>query len=111
MLETLVAVVALSPDRAVLQRKSRTRSANALLAVVDGITRPMRTWSQAGNLVTDPAGGMAAQRERATQTAAVHWQALSAGVVACDGSTASLDEVTRQQLAGRVVLLSTRPSA
>lgn len=28
-------------------RKSRTRSANALLAVVDGLTRPMRTWSQA----------------------------------------------------------------
>lgn len=41
-----VAVVALSPDRAVLQRKSRTRSANALLAIVDGITRPIRTWSQ-----------------------------------------------------------------
>jgi adenylate cyclase len=43
-----VAVVALSPDQAVLRRKSRTRSANALLAVVEGITRPMRTWSQAG---------------------------------------------------------------
>lgn len=43
-----VAVVALSPDGAVLRRKSRTRSANALLAVVEGITRPMRTWSQAG---------------------------------------------------------------
>ena len=43
-----VAVVALSPDRAVLRRKARTRSANALLAVVEGITRPMRTWSQAG---------------------------------------------------------------
>ena len=42
-----VAVVALSPDRAVLRRKARTRSANALLAVVDGITRPMRSWSQA----------------------------------------------------------------
>ena len=41
-----VAVVALSPDRAVLRRKSRSRSANALLAVVEGITRPMRTWSQ-----------------------------------------------------------------
>lgn len=43
-----VAVVALSPDRAVLRRKSRTRSANALLAVVEGITRPVRTWSHAG---------------------------------------------------------------
>ena len=41
-----VAVVALSPDRAVLRHKSRSRSANALLAVVEGITRPMRTWSQ-----------------------------------------------------------------
>ncbi len=41
-----VAVVALSPDQAVLRRKSRTRSANALLAVVEGITRPMRTRSQ-----------------------------------------------------------------
>lgn len=42
-----VAVAVLSPDRAVLRRRSRTRSANALLAVVEGITRPMRTWSQA----------------------------------------------------------------
>lgn len=42
-----VAVVALSPDQAVLRRRSRTRSANALLAVVEGITRPMRTRSQA----------------------------------------------------------------
>jgi len=41
-----VMVVALSPDHAALRRKSRTRSARALLAVVDGITRPMRTWSQ-----------------------------------------------------------------
>lgn len=41
-----VAVVALSPDRVVLRRKSRTRSANALLAVAEGITRPMRIWSQ-----------------------------------------------------------------
>lgn len=40
-----VTVVALSPDRAVLRRKSRTRSANALLAVIEGITRPVRTWS------------------------------------------------------------------
>lgn len=43
-----VPVVALSPDRAVLRRKARSRSANALLAVVDGLTRPMRGWSQAG---------------------------------------------------------------
>ena len=42
-----VTVVALSPDRNVLRRRSRTRSANALLAIVEGITRPMRTWSQA----------------------------------------------------------------
>lgn len=41
-----VAVVALSPDQAMLRRKSRTRSANALLAVLEGITRPMRTRSQ-----------------------------------------------------------------
>ena len=40
-----VAVWALSPDQAMLRRKSRSRSANALLAVVEGITRPMRTWS------------------------------------------------------------------
>jgi hypothetical protein len=38
----------LSPDPAVLRRKARTRSANALLAVVEGITRPMRGWSQTG---------------------------------------------------------------
>jgi adenylate cyclase len=43
-----VAVVALSPDRAVLRRMSRSRSASALLAVVDGLTRPMRGWSQTG---------------------------------------------------------------
>jgi hypothetical protein len=43
-----VPVVSLSPDRAVLRRRSRTRSANALLAVVEGLTRPMRTWSQTG---------------------------------------------------------------
>ena len=35
-----VAVATLSVDRAVLRRKSRSRSANALLAVVDGLTRP-----------------------------------------------------------------------
>ena len=37
-----VPVVSLSPDRAVLKRKSRTRSATALLAVVEGLTRPVR---------------------------------------------------------------------
>lgn len=43
-----VPVVSLSPDRAVLRRRSRTRTENALLAVVEGLTRPMRTWSQTG---------------------------------------------------------------
>ncbi len=43
-----VPVVSLSPDRAVLRRHSRTRTENALLAVVEGLTRPMRTWSQTG---------------------------------------------------------------
>jgi adenylate cyclase len=43
-----VPVVSLSPDRAVLRQRSRTRTENALLAVVEGLTRPMRTWSQAG---------------------------------------------------------------
>jgi adenylate cyclase len=43
-----VAVVGLSPDRAVLRRMSRSRSASTLLAVVDGLIRPMRGWSQAG---------------------------------------------------------------
>jgi adenylate cyclase len=43
-----VAVVTLSPDRTLLRRRSRSRSANALLAVVDGLTRPMRTWSNTG---------------------------------------------------------------
>lgn len=37
-----IRVVSLRPDATVLRRKARTRSANALLAVVDGITRPMR---------------------------------------------------------------------
>jgi adenylate cyclase len=41
-----VNVVALRPDRAELRRRSRSRSANALLAVLEGITRPMRAWSQ-----------------------------------------------------------------
>ncbi|MET0726740.1 MAG: adenylate/guanylate cyclase domain-containing protein [Acidimicrobiales bacterium] len=40
-----VAVVAVSPDRTALRRRTRTRSSNAVLAVVEGITRPMRTWS------------------------------------------------------------------
>jgi class 3 adenylate cyclase len=39
----LVPVVALGADRAVLRRRSRTRSATALLAVVDGLTRPVRS--------------------------------------------------------------------
>ena len=43
-----VEVVALSPDRAVLRRKSRSRSATALLAVVEDLLRPMRGWSNAG---------------------------------------------------------------
>ena len=43
-----VEVVALSPDRAVLRRKSRTRSATALLAVVEDLLRPMRGWSNTG---------------------------------------------------------------
>lgn len=42
-----VSVVALSPDRTELRRRSRSRSANALLSVVEGLTRPMRAWSQA----------------------------------------------------------------
>ena len=37
-----VPVVALSPDRAMLRRKARSRSASALLAIVDGLTRPIR---------------------------------------------------------------------
>jgi adenylate cyclase len=40
-----VPVVALRPDHAMLRGKSRTRSANALLSVLEGITRPVRTWS------------------------------------------------------------------
>jgi class 3 adenylate cyclase len=43
-----VPVVALRPDASVLRRKARTRSANALLAVVEGITRPIRAKSSAG---------------------------------------------------------------
>ncbi len=43
-----VSVVSLRPDATVLRRKARTRSANALLAVVDGITRPMRPRTQTG---------------------------------------------------------------
>lgn len=37
-----VSVVALAPDRSALRRRSRTRSATALLAVLEGLTRPMR---------------------------------------------------------------------
>lgn len=43
-----VEIVALTPDRAVLRRKSRTRSATALLAVVEDLLRPMRGWSNTG---------------------------------------------------------------
>jgi len=43
-----VEVMALSPDRAVLRRKSRTRSATALLAVVEGLLRPGRAFSNTG---------------------------------------------------------------
>ncbi|HEX4868153.1 MAG TPA: adenylate/guanylate cyclase domain-containing protein [Acidimicrobiales bacterium] len=48
-----VALVALSPDRVVLRRQSRTRSAKALLTVVEGITRPVRKWSQATTFVRE----------------------------------------------------------
>ncbi len=37
-----VAVVVVSADEAVLRRKARTRSAGALLTVVEGLTRPIR---------------------------------------------------------------------
>jgi adenylate cyclase len=40
-------VVTLSPDAAMLRQKARTRSANALLSVVEGLTRPMRPRSNA----------------------------------------------------------------
>ncbi len=43
-----VRVVALSPDEAVLARKARSRSASTLLAVVDGLTRPIRSKVHAG---------------------------------------------------------------
>ncbi len=43
-----VGVVGLRPDAALLRRKARTRSANALLAVVDGIIRPIRTHPRTG---------------------------------------------------------------
>ena len=43
-----VGVVSLSPDNAYLRRMSRSRSAQALLAVAEGITRPIRTWGTAG---------------------------------------------------------------
>jgi class 3 adenylate cyclase len=36
-----IGVVALRPDASVLRRNARTRSANALLAVVEGLTRPI----------------------------------------------------------------------
>jgi adenylate cyclase len=43
-----VPVVGLRPDAALLRRKAHTRSANALLAVVDGIIRPIRTQPRTG---------------------------------------------------------------
>lgn len=43
-----VNVVAVGPDRAVLRKATRTRSATALLAVVESLTRPMRGWSSTG---------------------------------------------------------------
>jgi class 3 adenylate cyclase len=43
-----VPVVALSADTSILRRKARTRSANALLTVVESITRPIRPRAQAG---------------------------------------------------------------
>lgn len=43
-----VAIVSLAPDNAYLRRMSRSRSAQALLAVVEGLTRPIRTWGAAG---------------------------------------------------------------
>jgi class 3 adenylate cyclase len=42
-----VPTVTLRADHAMLRRKTRTRSANALLSVLEGITRPVRTWSSA----------------------------------------------------------------
>lgn len=43
-----VPIVSLSPDEAYLKRASRTRSAQALLAIAEGLTRPIRTWGTAG---------------------------------------------------------------
>jgi class 3 adenylate cyclase len=43
-----VPVVALSADRTYLRRMSRSRSATALLSVLEGLTRPMRGWTTAG---------------------------------------------------------------
>ena len=43
-----VPVIALSADRAYLRRMSRSRSATALLSVLEGLTRPMRGWTTAG---------------------------------------------------------------
>lgn len=40
-----VPVVALREDRAYLRRMSRSRSATALLAVVESLTRPVRNWA------------------------------------------------------------------
>lgn len=43
-----VSVVGLSADRAYLRRMSRSRSATALLAVLEGLTRPVRAWTTTG---------------------------------------------------------------
>jgi adenylate cyclase len=47
-LQEPVRIVSLSPDNAYLRRMSRSRSAQALLAVLEGLTRPIRTWGAAG---------------------------------------------------------------
>ena len=42
-----VPVVSLTADRQYLRKMSRGRTAQALLAVVEGLTRPMRGWTSA----------------------------------------------------------------
>lgn len=43
-----VDIAALTPDNAYLRRASRSRSAQALLAIAEGLTRPLRGWGTAG---------------------------------------------------------------
>lgn len=43
-----VSVVAVSPDAAALRRRSRNRTAAALLSVVEEVLRPVRAWSPTG---------------------------------------------------------------